>query len=409
MKIDNKDVAELNTDLPDGEKASERRHVFVIGSKGIPAAYGGFETFVEQLTSRRKDKQILYHVACMAESDERFLYNGAVCFRINVPQIGPARAVLFDILALEHCIRYVRRNPGIEDPVFYVLACRIGPWAGYFARKIHSLGGRLYVNPDGHEWKRAKWSRPVRRYWKLSEAGMVRHADLLICDSLTIEKYIQHEYSRFTPETMYLSYGSDDTPSGLSDDDTAYLGWLKKNGLKAGEYALIVGRFVPENNFEVMIREYMASHTERPLAIITTANDGLLAELEEKLHFSSDSRIRFVGTIYEEKLLKKIRERAYLYLHGHSVGGTNPSLLEALGSTCVNLLFAVGFNREVAGKTALYWTKEEGDLSQLLDRVESFEPEECALMGQKARARIRAYFGWDRIIGKYEALWRKEI
>ena len=108
------------------------------------------------------------------------------------------------------------------------------------------------------------------------------------------------------------------------------MNWLTEKGLTPNEYYLVVGRFVPENNVETIIREFMASDTTKDLAIITTENPKLYAELEEKLHFSADPRIKFVGTVYDQELLKKIRENAWAYIHGHQVGGTNPSLLEAL-------------------------------------------------------------------------------
>ena len=114
---------------------------------------------------------------------------------------------------------------------------------------------------------------------------------------------------------------------------------------------------MPENNYETMIREFMKSRSPRNFAIITNVNDRFLEELEQKLHFRADPRIRFVGTVYDQELLMKIRENAYGYFHGHEVGGTNPSLLEALGSTDLNLLLDVGFNREVAQDGALYWSK----------------------------------------------------
>ena len=145
---------------------ADRQHVFIIGSKGIPAQYGGFETFVDKLTRYRKSDRIRYHVARMAEDNMRFEYNGAVCFDIKVPYIGSARAVVCDLLALRRCIEYCRERPQIIKPVFYVLACRIGPFIEGFRKEIHELGGTLLVNPDGHGWKRAGWRAPVRRYWK---------------------------------------------------------------------------------------------------------------------------------------------------------------------------------------------------------------------------------------------------
>ena len=271
--------------------------------------------------------------------------------------------------------------------------------------KAHKLGCSVYVNPDGHEWMRAKWSKPIRKYWKESERLMVKHADLLICDSVNIEKYIKEEYSQYSPKTTYIAYGADVTPSVLADDDSKFVSWLDEHGLEKNGYYMCCGRFVPENSFEIMIREFMKSQSKRDFAIITTKNDGLLRELDEKLKFSSDSRIKFVGTVYDSELLKKIRENAYGNFHGHTVGGTNPSLLEALGSTDLNLLIDVGFNREVGEDSALYWGSEEGGLSRLIDEADGMDRSLRSEYGLKAKERIKSAFSWEYIGQEYEKLW----
>ena len=189
---------------------------------------------------------------------------------------------------------------------------------------------------------------------------MVPGSDMIVCDSVNIEKYIQKTYG--VKNTIFIAYGAETKKSECSEEK--YEEWLKSKGLRRNEYYLIVGRFVPENNYETMIKEYMKSKTEKDFAIITNSNEAFLAELEGRLGFTSDKRIKFVGTVYDQELLKKIREEAYGYLHGHEVGGTNPSLLEALGSTKLNLLLDVGFNREVAEDAALYWTKEDGGFGE---------------------------------------------
>ena len=288
-----------------------------------------------------------------------------------------------------------------------MLACRIGIFVAKYKRQIEQLGGKLYVNPDGHEWKRAKWSKPVRKYWKYSEQLMVKHADLLICDSKNIEKYIKTEYSQYNPKTTFIAYGSDTVKSKLADDDAKLLDWYKSKGLKAKEYYLVVGRFVPENNFETMIREFMASKTAKNFAIITTADDKFLNELNEKLDFSKDKRIKFVGTVYDQELLKKIRENAYGYFHGHEVGGTNPSLLEALGSTDLNLLLNVGFNREVGEDAALYWDKRNGSLAKLINSADAMSEEQIASYGAAAKKRIADWYSWDYIVDEYEKVLGK--
>ena len=387
---------------------ADKQHVFIIGSKGIPAQYGGFETFVDKLTWYRKSDRIRYHVARMAEDDLRFEYNGAECFDIKVPYIGSARAVVCDLLALRRCIEYCRERPQITKPVFYVLACRIGPFIAGFRKEIHELGGTLLINPDGHEWKRAKWSAPVRKYWKTSESLMVRSADILICDSKHIEKYIHKTYRRHAPETRFIAYGSEVEPSAIQDDDPRFTNWLSEHGLSTGNYYLVVGRFVPENNFETMIREFMNSDSEKDLAIITTKNGRFYNRLQERLNFESDKRIKFVGTVYDQELLKKIRENAYAYFHGHEVGGTNPSLLEALGSTDLNLLLGVGFNREVAEDAALYWSKKAGNLSSLISTADHMDEEEIREYGKLAKERVRVHYSWDHIVTEYEKLFLEQ-
>ena len=381
------------------------QHVFVIGSKGIPARYGGFETFVENLTGHRHSEKIRYHVARMAEDDLRFEYNGAVCFDVKVPYIGPARAVVCDLIAMERCIRYCQVHPEVRKPVFYVLACRIGPFIAKYRRQIHALGGVLYVNPDGHEWKRAKWSAPVRRYWKYSEGLMVKSADLLVCDSKNIERYILRTYRKYAPVTEYIAYGSDIGASADPAEETVLDEWLAEHGLDRKEYYLVVGRFVPENNFEVMIREFMRSDTEKNLAIITTTDGRFYNRLRERLDFEKDPRIKFTGTVYDQRLLALIRQNAYGYFHGHEVGGTNPSLLEALGATDLNLLLDVGFNREVAEDAALYWTKQDGDLADLIGRADEMTEEEILELGKRAKDRIRRFYNWEQVSTRYEELF----
>ena len=405
------------------------QHVFIVGAKSL-GAYGGYETFVNKLTEyHQKNRKIKYHVACKANGDGcmdetklsgvikindlEFEFQNAHCFKIPVPNIGPAVAIYYDVRALKYCYDYIKKNH-IENAIVYILACRIGPFMAHFYKRIHKLGGKVYLNPDGHEWMRAKWSAPIRKYWKISEQMMVKYSDLTICDSVNIEKYIHKCYDSkgfkgSNPKTTFIAYGADTYKSKLDDDSSKYQKWLEEKGLISRGYYLVVGRFVPENNFETMIREFMKSKSQKDFAIITNVNDKFLSELEEKLHFKKDPRIKFVGTVYEQELLKKIRENAYGYFHGHEVGGTNPSLLEALGSTDLNLLLDVGFNREVAEDAAVYWSKEAGNLASLIERADVFPIEKIQIMGEKAKARIRDAYSWEHISNEYEKVFLEHV
>lgn len=391
----------------------ETKNVFIVGAKGIPAKYGGYESFVEQLTARQVSKDIHYFVACRKDlSDNKndiFTHNNATCFNVDVPNVGPARAILYDIKAMEWSIKYIKEN-NIEKPLIYVLACRIGPFINKYKKQLKRLGGKLYVNPDGHEWLRAKWSKPVRKYWKISEQLMVKHADLLVCDSLNIEKYIQTQYKKYNPQTTFIAYGADIKQSTLENDSRELLDWYKKSNLEANNYYLIVGRFVPENNYETMIREFMKSNSEKDLVIVTNVEKNtFFNNLKESTEFESDKRIKFVGTVYNQNLLKKIRENAYGYLHGHSVGGTNPSLLEALASTRLNLLYNVGFNKEVAESSALYWNKETGSLSSLINSTDRLEEKEINKLDELSTSRISDNYSWNKIVSDYEKKFLEEF
>ena len=401
------------------------QHVFIVGAKSL-GAYGGYETFVYKLTEYHQNQQgIKYHVACKANGDGcmdetklpdarsvekgAFEFHNARCFKIKVPNIGPAVAIYYDIAALGACCRYIEEHR-VPHPIVYILACRIGPFAAHFQRRIHQLDGRVFLNPDGHEWMRAKWSVPVRKYWKLSERMMVRHSDLVVCDSVNIESYIHACYDGkgvggADPATTHIAYGAETRKSSLADDAPAFTNWLRDKGLTPGGYYLVVGRFVPENNYETMIREFMKSASSRDFAIITNVNDKFLERLEARLHFKSDPRIKFVGTVYDQELLKKIRENAWGYLHGHEVGGTNPSLLEALGSTDLNLLLDVCFNREVAKEAALYWSKEPGSLAGLLERADRMADSEKAALGAAAKQRVATAYSWEKIAREYRAVF----
>lgn len=381
------------------------QHVFIVGSKGIPGAYGGYETFVDKLTEYHQNKKELkYHVACKNMSTDENDYHNARCFNVKVPNIGPAQAIYYDVKALSQCVKYIKKLK-IENPIVYILACRISIFGKLYQRKVNKLGGKLFINPDGHEWKRQKWNKLIRKYWKFSEKEMIKHADLVICDSKNIEKYVKEEYGVYSPNTTFVAYGAEPVVNASNEDIASYEKWLKSKKLVAGEYYLVVGRFVPENNYEVMIREFMASKTDKRLAIITTDNDKYYEYLDKKLSFSKDERISFVGTVYDKAVLQLIRQNAYGYLHGHEVGGTNPSLLEALATTKLNLLLDVGFNQEVGEQAALYWSKNEGELAKLIDKADKLDSDSYQTFGRLAKERIENSYSWQFIADEYEGIF----
>lgn len=379
------------------------QHVFIIGSRGLPAQYGGFETFVDQLVSHQVSPDIQYHVACLSNDQayQHFDYKGVDCFTIKAPKLGPARVIAYDMMAINYALKLIKKQ-GIEQSIFYVLGNTIGAFVAPFARKIHKIGGRFYINPDGLEWKRAKWAKPIQAYLKYSEKIMTRHADLVISDNPGIESYIKEAYP--WSKTTYIAYGTDLSPTSLSSQDNKVREFYQKWQTQEKNYYLILGRFVPENNYETAIREFMASSTKRDLVIICNQEGNpYFEELRARTGFDQDPRVKFVGTVYDQDLLKYIRKEAFAYIHGHEVGGTNPGLLEALAQTDLNLVLGVSFNQTVAKDSAHYWTKETGNLAHLIDQVDPLE--DVSEWGQRAKANMKQNFTWEKIVGEYEELF----
>ena len=384
-------------------KGNSMQHVFIIGSRGLPAQYGGFETFVDQLVSHQVSPDIQYHVACLSNDQayQHFDFKGVDCFTIKAPKLGPARVIAYDMMAINYALKLIKKQ-GIEQPIFYVLGNTIGAFVAPFARKIHKIGGRFYINPDGLEWKRAKWAKPIQAYLKYSEKIMTRHADLVISDNPGIESYIKEAYP--WSKTTYIAYGTDLSPTSLTSQDNKVREFYQKWQTQEKNYYLILGRFVPENNYETAIREFMASSTKRDLVIICNQEGNpYFEELRARTGFDQDPRVKFVGTVYDQDLLKYIRKEAFAYIHGHEVGGTNPGLLEALAQTDLNLVLGVSFNQTVAKDSAHYWTKETGNLAHLIDRVDSLE--DVSEWGQRAKANMKQNFTWEKIVGEYEELF----
>ncbi|OFI47933.1 glycosyl transferase [Floricoccus penangensis] len=377
------------------------RHVFIIGSRGLPAKYGGFETFVDELVTNQKNKNIKYHVANLSESENHthYDYNGADVFNIKERNLGGAKVIFYDLDAINYSLKFIK-DEEIEKPIFYILGNTIGAFISPVARKIHQIGGLLFVNPDGLEWRRSKWSYPIRKYLKYSERKMVEKADLIIADNQGIDDYLKEEYKPFMSQV--IAYGTDIDEVGNVEYD-----WYQEHDVIADEYYLVVGRFVPENNYETIIKSFMNSNTTKDLVIITNNEGSPYYEyLKESTNFDQDNRINFVGTVYDKDLLKNIRKNAYGYIHGHEVGGTNPGLLEAMWSTSLNLVLDVSFNRNVGSDSVLYWQKDQ--LSNLIDLTDDLSKYEKSVYGSKSSDIILKDYTWEKIVSQYEELFTDE-
>ena len=214
-----------------------------------------------------------------------------------------------------------------------------------------------------------------------------------------IEFNIQKKYQK--AKTTYIAYGTNLYDFSKIDEENI----LKEYHLKKDDYLLMVGRCVPENNYELVIQDFMKSKIKKKLVIITNLSSShYYSELVEKTSLEKDKRIIFIDGVYDQVKLATIRKNAYLYIHGHSVGGTNPSLIEALSLTDLNLLYDVCFNHDIGLDTALYF-KEEGSLKKLLDNTKLLDQKREEL-GPKAKKRIQENFTWDKIVEEYKDIMK---
>jgi rhamnosyltransferase len=231
---------------------------------------------------------------------------------------------------------------------------------------------------------------------------MVKYSDAIVSDSKAIKDYIDTKYKKFNKESHFIAYGAYLDTLGIKDNEL-----FKKYKIKENNYYLIVGRFVPENNYELIIKEFMKTNTKKDLVIVSNIEENkFYNELKEKTNFQSDKRIKFIGSVYNKESLIYIRENAYAYIHGHSAGGTNPSLLEALATTKVNILFNAIYNVEVGMTSSLYFSKKENDLKKIIERVDSFDEKMINKYSKLAKDRIKKEYTWDIVVDKYKKLWK---
>lgn len=378
------------------------KHIFIIGSRGFNASYGGWETFVTKLVNNYNDNNVLFHISGLSEKDT--LLNNKVSDNVitdsfNVKQNGGIKMLLCTIKAFKYYINYIKSNH-IENAYIYILGLKLGPILKIYERKLNKLKITTLVNPDGLEHKRSKWNNLVKKFFLLSEKWMLNNCDIIVCDAKGIKKYVDTKYPYLKEKTTYIAYGTDKVD--LNDVNEEEI--LKEYKLVKNDYLLMVGRFVPENNYELILNEFMKSNIDKKLIIISNiSSSNYYKKVINKTKCLNDKRINFIDGVYDEIKLSTIRKNAYAYIHGHSVGGTNPSLLEALSLTELNILYDVDFNKDVGKKSCLYF-KESGSLTKILNNINKYNRKE---LGIQCKEIIKKDFTWEIIVNKYKDLFKK--
>lgn len=351
----------------------------ILGTRGIPAHYGGFETFADQVSTRLAERGVGVTVFCPAPSPKpNEIYRGVTLKYVQFPSLGKYSEMMWDA----RCFCEARR--GFD--IVYMLGLG-GAFAAWVPRVF---GAQVWVNTDGVEWRRTKFNAPQRAYLAVAEALSVFFANRVVADSAAIAAYLRRQYPGLK-NVSTIAYGAD-IPTGEPN-----LHLLSEWGLRPDGYYLVVCRLEPENHVLEIVEGFEQSQSPLPLVIVGGIENPN-AYVKRLLGHRSE-RVRFLGTVYDRERLTAIRSHARGYMHGHSVGGTNPSLLEAMA--CGNLVIAHDnpFNREVLGDAGVFFSARE----QLSRRVHAIDWGEvqAAPLRSRAQERVRERYQWDQIAGSY--------
>ncbi|MGP7960300.1 DUF1972 domain-containing protein [Sanguibacter sp. A247] len=357
----------------------------MVGTRGVPARYGGFETAIEEIGMRLVARGHDVRVYCRrgnggAQGDAP---EHAGMSLVHLPALRRRSLETLSHTALSAAHLMARRTD-----VAFVFNAANAPFLG----ALRARGIPVATHVDGLEWRRTKWAGTGKKYYRWAEQAAVRRSDALIADAQGIADYYEDE---FGAQTRLIAYGA---PRLEAD-----LGRLAELGLVPGGFHLVVARFEPENHVHLAVEGYVRSGAKRPLVVVGSApyDDTYTRRVHDLAQ--GDPRVRFLGGVWDAELLDALYAGAATYVHGHSVGGTNPSLLRAIGAGTATIAYDVVFNREVLGDAGLFFA-DAPSLAHLLTDVEA-DADGVARRGASLAVRARDY-DWDDVAARYETLAR---
>ena len=365
-----------------------RLRIAIIGDRGIPARYSGFSTLVEELAPRLvAEHGIDVTVYCRNHyyEDRAPLYQGVRRVFLPAPGGKNFESIVHSNLAFLHAAL-----------VGYDLVIVADPGNAPFGLPLWLRRIPTVYLTDGLGWQRRKWGALQRRYYRWAEWVCARIATWLVTDSRAMQEYYRTAYGA---ESTFIPYSGD---VGAPPDMAA----LAALGLQPGSYYLVVARLEPENNVDLIIREYRAAGLARKLVVVGASPYG--TPYSQAIAAEADDHVRCIGGIFDSGLLNALYANCYAYLHGHEVGGTNPSLLRAMhgGAACIPI--DVVFHREVVGTDAPFFTKQPGNLADLLAAIDG-APAQARRLGDAARTRGDTLYRWDAVADGYATLLRAVV
>ena len=351
--------------------------VAIIGTNGLPGKYGGWDQLVNHLTKNLRDEfSFLVYTSYTTDDPKLKEYNGAKIKIVPLKANG-IQSIPYDIVSMLHAVFFC-------DVLFIcgTSGCIFLPFIKLFVKKI-------VLNPDGQEWKRKKWSKPIQWFLKISERFGVQFSSTVVSDNVKIQEYILDGYNK---KSELIEYGGDQVINVPLSNDTA-----KKYGIEEGSYAFKVCRIEPENNIHVIL-EAFKEKSNIDLIIIGNWNFSEYGKsLRDEYHRFTN--LKLLDPIYDQVTLDELRSNCGLYIHGHSVGGTNPSLVEAMNLGLCIVAFNVDYNIETTENSAIYFNNEN-DLLRILDDFDGNLIDIDQYRNKMAEIAQRRYL-WKIITDKY--------
>lgn len=357
------------------------KRVAILGTQGVPAKYGGFETLVENIIGDNCSKGVEYTVFCSKKDYKEWnnTYKGVKLKYIPLFHANGAQSTPYDILSMLCTLR------GYDTVVILgVSGCIFLPIYRLFFRK------RLVINIDGLEHRRAKWGKFAKWFLRTSEAMAVRFADVVISDNKGIQDYVKETYGK---DSALIAYGGDHVMRDVNLDAQERI--LNEYGLSSGDYSISVCRIEPENNSHVILEAFTDVPDQNLVFIGNWGRSEYSRALRDK--YQDKKNIVMLESVYDLDILYALRRNCKQYIHGHSAGGTNPSLVEAMHFGKPILAYDVVYNRETTENNAYYFKTKE-DITMLLQYKSDFSGEP---MSEIARRR----YCWKYIAEQYEALY----
>ncbi len=360
-------------------------NIAILGTRGIPNRYGGFEQCAEKLSLnfRRAGHSVFVYVP-NDHSYKELVWNDIKLERIfsNEKIFKSFNSLIYDFLSLKHAVKK-------EHDI--ILELGYNP-AGYFLNLIADTNKKIVTNMDGLEWKRGKWNKYIQKFSKLCERKAVQYSTALIADNIGIQEYIKREYGR---DSIYLPYGAE-----IFDNPEKKV--LDYYNIKMNEYFMLMARLEPENNTEMILDGYAASNSNKPFLVIGSHHTKYGKYLLDKFR---NKNVRFLGGIYDYNIVSTLRYYSCTYFHGHSVGGTNPSLLEAMASNARIAAHDNIFNKSILKECALYFKNSNDVKLYIKGNRDLFNIKWI----EKNKELILTEYNWERISQGYLTLFKELI